>query len=476
MLVTGGLRLDLDGHTLTVNGRSVELTRTEFNLLETFMQNPGFTLTRDDLLEKALGYAYEGMGRALDTHIRNLRRKIEPDPDAPTYIQTVYGVGYRLTGGAMNRLWVRLSLMIGGVLFLVFFLQFLSIMTSPDIGQPPGIIEQPGAGQPLDDGGPMAADPAEIARRLVNFMVLSIVVGLGAGIVIARIVSAPISDLTKAAHRIGQGDLGVRVRPRGSQEMVELAETFNKMAADLQHAETLRNNLMADVSHELRTPLTVLEGNLRAVLDHVYALDEAEIANLYGQTRHLIRLVSDLRELALAENHQLPLERQPTDLNALVARPCRPSSRLLPKKACGLRSDGGVAGTHRRSHPHPASAVQPAHQCAAAYARRRRSKRQRRSAARARSTWWCAIPARGWNRISLRRSLIASTGPTNRAAAKPVAPGWAWPSSRRSSRRTRAASRLSATAEAAAAGSRSFCRSGKSRCFLRQIVASETSL
>lgn len=100
VLVTGGLRLDLDQHTLTVSGRPVDLTRTEFNLLETFMENPGYTLTRDDLLEKALGYAYEGLGRALDTHIRNLRRKIELEPDAPTYIQTVYGVGYRLAGGA----------------------------------------------------------------------------------------------------------------------------------------------------------------------------------------------------------------------------------------------------------------------------------------------------------------------------------------------------------------------------------------
>ncbi len=98
VLVTGGLRLDLDQHTLTVDGSPVELTRTEFNLLEAFMENPGYTLTRDDLLEKAMGYAYEGMGRALDTHIRNLRRKIEPNPDEPAYIQTVYGVGYRLTG------------------------------------------------------------------------------------------------------------------------------------------------------------------------------------------------------------------------------------------------------------------------------------------------------------------------------------------------------------------------------------------
>ncbi len=98
ILSMGSLLLDLDQHTLTLDGAPIELTRTEFSLLEALMQNPGFTLTRDELLEKAMGYAYEGMGRALDTHIRNLRRKIERSPDEQVLIQTVYGVGYRLTG------------------------------------------------------------------------------------------------------------------------------------------------------------------------------------------------------------------------------------------------------------------------------------------------------------------------------------------------------------------------------------------
>jgi len=80
----------------------------------------------------------------------------------------------------------------------------------------------------------------------------------------------------------------------------------------------LRHNLMADVSHELRTPLTVLEGNLRAALDHVYELDDEQIANLYEQTRHLIRLVNELRELTLAEAAQLPLDQQSFDLRLLV--------------------------------------------------------------------------------------------------------------------------------------------------------------
>jgi signal transduction histidine kinase len=235
----------------------------------------------------------------------------------------------------MNRLWVRLSLMIAGVLFFVFFLQFLSIITSPDFA-PPGAADQAGLHAPEGDGGPLQAGRAEIAGRLVNFMLLSVAVGLAAGIVIGRVVSAPISDLAQAAHSVGAGDLAARVEPRGSQEMVELARSFNKMAAELQRGETLRSNLMADVSHELRTPLTVLEGNLRAALDHVYGLDEAEIANLYGQTRHLIRLVKDLRELALAEGHELPLERQLTDLNALAVETLQAMEPLAAERGVAL--------------------------------------------------------------------------------------------------------------------------------------------
>ena len=69
---------------------------TEFDLLRVLMENPGYVFTRDELLEKGMGYAYAGMGRTLDSHIKNLRRKIEPDSRKPSYIQTVYGVGYRL--------------------------------------------------------------------------------------------------------------------------------------------------------------------------------------------------------------------------------------------------------------------------------------------------------------------------------------------------------------------------------------------
>ncbi len=231
----------------------------------------------------------------------------------------------------MNRLWVRLSLMITGVLLFVFFVQFLAVLLpdATDEGPTP-------AGAPLEQRSGDEPPPAEVARRLGNFALLSVVVGIIGGVVIARVVSAPISDLVKAARRIGQGDLDTRVAVRGSREQVELADTFNRMAADLQRAETLRNSLMADVSHELRTPLTVLEGNLRAALDDVYGLDAAEIANLYSQTRHLIRLVNDLRDLTLAENNQLPLDRQQADLNALVTETLQALEPLAAEKGIAL--------------------------------------------------------------------------------------------------------------------------------------------
>jgi two-component system alkaline phosphatase synthesis response regulator PhoP len=92
------LLMDLDRREVLIQGQPVELTVTEFNLLRTFMENPGYVFTRSELIERALGYEYEGSERTLDSHMRNLRRKIEPNPKEVSYIQTVYGVGYRLVG------------------------------------------------------------------------------------------------------------------------------------------------------------------------------------------------------------------------------------------------------------------------------------------------------------------------------------------------------------------------------------------
>jgi len=95
---SGPLALNPAQHQLTLNGLPVELTPTEFKLLHSLMDNPGYAFTRSELVEKLFGYDHESLERTIDSHIKNIRRKIEPDPTNPTYIQTVYGIGYRFNG------------------------------------------------------------------------------------------------------------------------------------------------------------------------------------------------------------------------------------------------------------------------------------------------------------------------------------------------------------------------------------------
>jgi DNA-binding response OmpR family regulator len=89
------VELDVPRMETRIGGRAVDLTRTEFELLVTLARQPGRVFTRAQLLEAVHGEAFESYERAIDAHIKNIRRKIEPDPHDPRYLQTVFGVGYR---------------------------------------------------------------------------------------------------------------------------------------------------------------------------------------------------------------------------------------------------------------------------------------------------------------------------------------------------------------------------------------------
>jgi two-component system alkaline phosphatase synthesis response regulator PhoP len=94
----GELVIDADSYRVEVEDRPVHLTPTEFGLLRALAENPGHTLTRLELIEKGLGYSYEGLERTVDSHIKNLRKKLE-DSGGADLIETVFGVGYRLAAG-----------------------------------------------------------------------------------------------------------------------------------------------------------------------------------------------------------------------------------------------------------------------------------------------------------------------------------------------------------------------------------------
>jgi len=96
-IVSGGLDIDLKTREVKVNGVEIELTPTEFDLLAFLAHHPGQVFTRLQLLREVQGYTYDAFARTIDTHVKNLRRKIEEDPKEPHYLLTVHGVGYRFT-------------------------------------------------------------------------------------------------------------------------------------------------------------------------------------------------------------------------------------------------------------------------------------------------------------------------------------------------------------------------------------------
>lgn len=132
--------------------------------------------------------------------------------------------------------------------------------------------------------------------------------------------SRPVRDLTAAAHKLAEGQLGQQVPVQGPDELVALAEAFNRMSRDLAEGEALRRRMAADIAHELRTPVSVLRGHLEAMLDGIYPLDAEHLAVAYDRTLHLARLVDDLRLLTRAEAGQLPLEKVRTAPAELVTR------------------------------------------------------------------------------------------------------------------------------------------------------------
>ena len=94
---SGDLAVDFVRHEVRLRGETVNLTPKEFGLLEVLIREPGRAFSRLDLLDRVFGFDSEVLERTVDAHVMNLRRKIEPDPRKPTYVLTVYGLGYRFT-------------------------------------------------------------------------------------------------------------------------------------------------------------------------------------------------------------------------------------------------------------------------------------------------------------------------------------------------------------------------------------------
>jgi signal transduction histidine kinase len=135
---------------------------------------------------------------------------------------------------------------------------------------------------------------------------------------LSRRILAPVKALTQAARRLGKGDFSQRVHVRDKGEVGELAQSFNSMASDLERAEQLRRNMVADAAHELRTPLSNIRGYLEAIRDGVKKPDSATIRSLNEEASSLSRLVDDLQELSLADAGKLKLIYRKENVSELI--------------------------------------------------------------------------------------------------------------------------------------------------------------
>ncbi|MFQ5341492.1 MAG: sensor histidine kinase [Anaerolineae bacterium] len=174
--------------------------------------------------------------------------------------------------------------------------------------------------------GPPPREPGEeryIART--NRALLLAAVGAAGialllGIILARTLTQPLRDLTSATRAMAKGEIEQEVAVRSSDELGELAASFNQMSADLARANQLRRQMTADIAHDLRSPLTVIAGYVESLRDGVLKPTAERFDTIYNEVEHLQRLVEDLRTLSLADAGELPLNRQLTSPQNLLER------------------------------------------------------------------------------------------------------------------------------------------------------------
>jgi len=170
------------------------------------------------------------------------------------------------------------------------------------------------------------ATSAPLSDRFFDRVRLALLVGGVTALVVAVIFAVflvdgttrPLRRLTEAARRVAAGDFGQRVKVTSPAEVAELGASFNQMAAALEGDQRARRQLLTDIVHELRTPLSVIQGTAQGFLDGVIAPDEDHAAVIRDEAMLLGKLVTDLRDLSLAEAGELRLETRPSDLGELA--------------------------------------------------------------------------------------------------------------------------------------------------------------
>jgi signal transduction histidine kinase len=159
---------------------------------------------------------------------------------------------------------------------------------------------------------------ASVTNVVLVAVVVAVVASVALSVVLARRLARPLSEVGSAARRLASGDHSVRVPREGPEEIRDVADSFNQLAASLDEQERIRRDFIANAAHELRTPLTNLQGYLEALRDGVMTADEATYDSLWEEADRLVRLSRSLDALAEGDARQGPPTLVEVDLSAAI--------------------------------------------------------------------------------------------------------------------------------------------------------------
>ena len=157
-----------------------------------------------------------------------------------------------------------------------------------------------------------------ISTASAFLFLIVLVLAMGIAFAIFSRSASALRGALESVEKVAGGDYSARVTVRGTRDFRRLATSFNTMVERLEAAESQRRRLLADVTHELRTPLSVIQGRLEGVIDGVYPADGAALEAILDETRHMSRIIEDLRVLSLAESGALRLSRGPVDVGEIA--------------------------------------------------------------------------------------------------------------------------------------------------------------
>jgi signal transduction histidine kinase len=247
------------------------------------------------------------------------------------------------------------------VSYLVVILVLIIVMVSAAIFVAPSAfdrhltaMEQMTAGDTSSTGEipDLEADLFENFRVATNeslrlATIAAFIAAVTVSIFVSRRIVAPIHNMMNASQRIADGHYDERVDLPGADmegetdELGQLALSFNQMAERLQHTEEMRRQLIGDVAHELRTPLTTIQGSMEGLIDGVLPADEETYQNVYREATRLQKLVHDLQELSRVEAGVVMIEPQPVKMSDLTKTVCAQLERQYLEKGVELINDVG---------------------------------------------------------------------------------------------------------------------------------------